>query len=282
VSLNFPLRALRGLLVLSFLGATRVAAADVQACVAHNNDGADRRASQQLLAARVAYRACVAEPGCPDVVRSECEAALSELRTSIPTLLVSILDEQQHDVIGATLKVDGRAVAVDGTPIEVEPGPHELVATGQGIDTAVQVVAVEHEVNRQVVLVLKAQLAQPTVEPETALAAESKPRSRVPSLVLAGVGAVAAGSFGYFALSGHSEYSQLEQCKPDCTRSAVHEVRVKYLLADVSLGVSVLAFASAGYLFFSAPRERVAARDALSVALTASPQTAGISLRWEQ
>ena len=279
----FPLSALNGFLVLSFLCATRIAAADVQACVAHNNDGADHRASQQLLAARVAYRACVAEPGCPDVVRSECEAALSELRTSIPTLLVSILDEQQHDVIGATLTVDGQAVVVDGTPIEVEPGSHQLVATGRGIDTATQVVAVEHEVNREVVLVLKAQAEQPTAESETPPAApKSKPRSRVPSIVLAGVGAVAAGSFGYFALSGHSEYNQLQQCKPDCSRSAVHEVRVKYLLADVSLGVSMAALASAGYLFFRAPRERVAARDALSVALTASPQTAGISLRWEQ
>jgi hypothetical protein len=283
-----PLRALTGISILSVLTATRVAAADAQECVAQNNAAADHRANHRLLAARAAYRACVAEPGCPDVVSAECESALSELKTAIPTLLVSVLDEQKHDAVGATLKVDGRDVAVDGSPIEVDPGPHQLLAVGQGAAASIQVIGVENEANREVELVLKGFHSAP-VSPDresqpggasSAATGLAKPRSRVPSYVLGGVSAVGLASFGYFAISGHSEVNQLEQCKPDCTRSAVHDVRVRYLLADVSLGVSVIALATAGYLLFRAPSDHAAAGSSVSVNISAAPQAAGFSLSW--
>jgi hypothetical protein len=285
-----PLRALTGILILSILTASRVAAADAQECVAQNNAAADHRANHRLLAARTAYRACVAEPGCPDMVRSECESALSELKTAIPTLLVSVLDEQKHDAVGATLTVDGRVVAVDGSPIEVDPGPHQLLAADQGAAAGIQVISVENEANREVELVLKglhSALVSPDRESELAGASPAAsglatPRSRVPSYVLGGASAVALASFGYFAISGHSEVNQLEQCKPDCARSAVHEVRVKYLLADVSLGVSVVALATAGYLLFRAPSYHAATGSSVSVNIRAAPQVLGLSLSWAQ
>src|SRR5882724_12860588 len=71
-----PLRILGGLSVVSVLTITRLAAADAQQCVTHNNDGVDLRAKHKLLGAREAYRECVADPGCPGVVRAECETAL--------------------------------------------------------------------------------------------------------------------------------------------------------------------------------------------------------------
>jgi hypothetical protein len=286
-----PLRALMGISILSVLGvltATRIAAADAQECVAQNNAAADHRANHQLLAARAAYRACVAEPGCPDVVSSECESALSELKTAIPTLLVSVLDEQRHDAVGATLKVDGRAVAVDGSPIEVDPGPHQLLAVGQGAAASIQVIGVENEANREVELVLKGLHPAP-ISPDgesqsgdasAAATSVATPRSRVPSYVLGGVSAVGLASFGYFAISGHSEVNQLEQCRPDCTRSAVHDVRVRYLLADVSLGVSVVALATAGYLLFRAPFDHAAMGSSVSVNISAAPQAASFSVSW--
>jgi len=96
------------------------------------------------------------------------------------------------------------------------------------------------------------------------------------------VGAVAMASFGYFAISGHSEFNQLEQCKPDCSRSAVHDVRMRYLLADVSLGASVVALATAGYLLFSGRSEPALTGSSVSVNISAAPQAAGFSLRWAQ
>jgi hypothetical protein len=276
-------RAVSGLLVLGVFSATRLAAADAQECVAQNNSGADHRASHQLLAARDAYRACTAEPGCPGVVRAECESALADLKTAIPTLLVSVLDAQRHDVVGATLTVDGRAIAIDGSPVEVDPGPHVLSAAGRGLSTSMQVVSVENEANRQVEVVL----SEPTPEPASVSASAGGSStlgapSRVPAYVLGGVGALAAVSFGYLALSGRSEYNALEQCKPGCTYSDVHDVRTKYELADVSLGVSVVALAAAGYFLFRSPHERPVTTGSLSVDMTAAPQAASFSLRWVQ
>jgi hypothetical protein len=285
-----PLRILSGLWIVGLLAATRLAAADAQQCVSHNNDGVDLRAKHKLLASRAAYRECVADPGCPSVVLAECETALAELKTAIPTLLLSVLDEQRHDVVAASLKVDGRSVALDGQPLELDPGPYELVASGQATSTSMQVVAVENEVNRQVELVLKAPEPSPPEagqglgqEHDLGLAAPPPARrSRVPSYVLGGVGAAAAASFAYFAISGHSGFNQLEQCKPNCSRSDVRDVRTKYLVADVSLGVSVVALAAAGYFLFRPAPERAAASGSVALDIAAGPQTAGVSLRWVQ
>ncbi|HEX3852745.1 MAG TPA: hypothetical protein VHW01_17400 [Polyangiaceae bacterium] len=279
---------LSGLWIIGLLAATRLAAADAQQCVSHNNDGVDLRAKHKLLASRAAYRECVADPGCPSVVRAECEAALSELKTAIPTLLISVLDEQRHDVVAATLKVDGRSVALDGLPLELDPGPYELVATGQATSTSMRVVAVENEANRQVELLLRAPSAwmpEPGqgLGPQRELASAAPApaaHSRVPIYVLGGVGAAAAASFAYFAITGHSSFNQLEQCKPDCSRSDVRDVRTKYLVADVSLGVSVVALAAAGYLLLRSAPERPVASGSVSLAVVAAPQSAGLSLRW--
>jgi hypothetical protein len=280
------LRILSCLWVVGLLAVTRLAAADAQQCVTHNNDGVDLRAKHKLLAARAAYRECVADPGCPEVVRAECETALADLKTAIPTLLISVLDEQRHDVVAATLKVNGRPVALDGQPLELDPGPCELVASGQASSTTMEVVAVENEANRQVELTLKALKnpvpgQEPGSEQGSALAAStSGPRSRVPSYVLGGASAAAAASFAYFAVTGHSKLNQLQQCKPSCSRSDVREVRTRYLLADVSLGVSVVALATAGYLLWRAAPERPAASGSVSLDVVAAPQAAGLSLRW--
>ena len=92
--------------------------------------------------------------------------------------------------------------------------------------------------------------------------------------------AAAAASFAYFAITGHSSFNQLEQCKPNCSRSDVRDVRTKYLMADVSLGVSVVALAAAGYLLLRSAPERPVASGSVSLAVLAAPQSAGLSLRW--
>jgi hypothetical protein len=73
------------------------------------------------------------------IVRSECESALAELKTAIPTLLISNVDEHHHAVAGATLTLDGLGVAIDGSPLEVDPGPHELAAAGEALNTTTRV-----------------------------------------------------------------------------------------------------------------------------------------------
>jgi hypothetical protein len=108
-------------------------------------------------------------------------------------------------------------------------------------------------------------------------------RSKVPAYVLGGVAVVGAASFSYFALSGHSEFNTLNHCKPYCQPDDVRRVRTKYLLADISLGVSVVALASAGYWLFSAPKEApIASSTPVSLALAVRPGGAGVSVLWAE
>jgi len=270
------------LLTLCGLCAASPAFADAKQCVAQNNDGVQKRDEHQLLAARDAYRACVAESECPELVRAECDAALTDIKTAIPTLLVAVLDEHQHDLPGATLTLDGKPVALDGSPVEVDPGPHELAAASGELSSHLQVMAIESDLNRRVEIVLQApRAAEPLAGPAPGAAVHAAPRSKVPAYVLGGVAVVGAASFGYFALSGHSDMGPLNRCKPNCSPDDVQRVRTKYLIADISLGVSLVALAGAGYWLLSGPKAEQARSDhALSVAVTAQPGAAGLSVRW--
>jgi len=259
--------------------ATSPALADAKRCVAQNNDGVQKRDEHQLLAARTAYRACVAERECPELVRAECDAALAEMKTAIPTLLVAVLDAQHHDLAGATLTLDGKPVPLDGSALEVDPGAHELVAQSGELSAHLQVIAIESDLNRRVEIVL----AQPHADPPPVhtLPPRVESRSLVPAYVLGGVAVVGAASFSYFALSGHAEMGPLDRCKPYCNPDDVRSVRTKYLLADISLGVSLLALAGAGYWLLAEPKEPQARKEApFSFGLTARPGEARLSVRW--
>ena len=272
-------KALACLLAVAVFVVPALAAADAKRCVQQNNNGADLRGKHQMLAARAAYRACVAETECPAMVLAECDAALTDIRTSIPTLLVAVLDDQGHDLPDATLVVDGHPVPIDGSALEVDPGEHELTATRGTWVSHLQVMAIENDANRRIGIVLRAPEAAPVdVAPGPVLA---RRRSNAPAYVLSGFAALGAASFAYFASSGHSDFRHLDQCKPYCEAADVNTVRAKYLAADVSLGVSVLALAGVGYWLLSAPREApVATERPLSFALTAQPGAAGLSVRW--
>ncbi len=274
--------ALSCLLIACGLCGAAPAFADAKQCVAQNNDGAQKRDEHHLLAAREAYRACVAETECPDMVRSECDSAVADLKTAVPTLLVAVVDELHHDLAGATLTLDGQPVALDGSALEVDPGPHELGATRGELSKKLQIIAIESDLNRRVEIVLQA----PHTDVEFAVpqtgASASPRRSKLPAYLLGGVAVLGAASFSYFALSGHSELAgTLDHCKPYCPADEVRSVRTKYLLADISLGVSLVSLGGAGYWLLSTPKEapKTSSRS-FSVALAARPGGAGLTLRW--
>lgn len=265
------------LLVGSVLFTTGAARADAKQCVLHNNDGAQLRDEHRLLAARDAYRACLAEPGCPEIVRSECDAALADIKAALPTLIVAVLDERGHDLPGVALSLDGKPLVHDGSTIEVDPGPHRLVASKGGLRTQLEVMAIENDINRRVQLVM-----EPPREKVAAAAAIAPRPANWPMYALGGVAAVGAASFGYFALSGRSDVNALARCKPSCNADDVQAARNKYLAADISLGVSLVALASAGYLFFTRPEAPPARESAFSFDVNPRSDGASLSVRWVQ
>jgi len=278
-------RLVAGWISLSSLLSAGNALADAKQCVAQNNDGAQARDEHRLIAAREAYRACVAERDCPEMVRSECDNALNDLKTAIPTLLVAVVDEQQHDIAGATLTLDGKPIALDGSTIEVDPGSHQLVAKSGELSSELQVVAIESDLNRRVELVLHSPQMEPPKPAPANDAAAPAVRSKVPAYVLGGVGVAGLASFGLFAGMGYSKKTgTLDACKPYCNPSDVKAVRTDYLVADMSLAVSLVSLAGAGYLLLTSPKEtpRASVQRPFSVGLAAAPGLAALSLRWTE
>jgi len=276
-------RVFSGLIGLSSLLTVGHALADAKQCVAQNNDGAQKRDEHHLIAARDAYRACVAERECPEIIRSECDNALNDLKTAIPTLLVAVLDDQQHDIAGATLTLDGNPIALDGSTIEVDPGAHQLIAKSGDLTSELQVVAIESDLNRRVELVLHSpHVDQPSPAPVTDVP-PAPPRSKAPAYILGGVGVAGLASFGIFAASGYSKKTgTLDNCKPYCATSDVKAVRTDYLIADISLAVSLVSLVGAGYWLLTSPKETQHATKPrpFSVGVAAAPGLAAVSLRW--
>lgn len=61
------------------------------------------------------------------------------------------------------------------------------------------------------------------------------------SYALAGVGVVALSSFAYFGLSANAKKRELDGCRPGCDSSLRAPLERDYVVADVSLGVGLVA-----------------------------------------
>src|SRR5262249_40486702 len=72
---------------------------------------------------------------------------------------------------------------------------------------------------------------------------------------LGGVGVAALGVFSGFAISGLSARGDLDEknCRPNCPEADLDVVRGRFLVADISLGVSVVALGAATLVYLMRP-----------------------------
>jgi hypothetical protein len=75
--------------------------------------------------------------------------------------------------------------------------------------------------------------------------------------VFGAIGVAALGSFATFGVLGYEKHASLKgSCAPRCTSDQTSPVRVEYAIGDVSLGVSLVSFGIASWLFFTRPEAR--------------------------
>jgi hypothetical protein len=233
---------------------TSHAQADVATCVAAHSTGQAERNEGRLQSAKQAFISCSTSE-CPSAIQTECVALLAELETLMASVVFAAVDAQGADAVDVKVKVDGNQLLerLNGLPTTLDPGSHAVVFTWpDGFEQTQTVVVAQGEKNRRV------ELRRPAKKVDEAPAPASPPQAKktpVAAYVLGGVGVVALGSFAAFALSGKSAESAMDGCKPACTQAQVDKMRLRYLLADVSLGVGVAALGASGYLYFSAARE---------------------------
>jgi hypothetical protein len=72
------------------------------------------------------------------------------------------------------------------------------------------------------------------------------------AIALAGVGVLGAAGFAYFGITAKSDLDNLRQtCAPNCAKSDLDAVKQKAAIADISLGVGVVALGAAAWVFFA-------------------------------
>ncbi len=217
---------------------------DKQACIEASEEGQKLRSEGKLSAARAKFLAC-AQASCPTVVRSDCATWLGEIDGALSSIVVVVRDEAGTDVAAATVSLDGGAAgAVDGKPIQVDPGKHVLTVHVGANTTKVDVVAVTGEKNRAIVVKV------PRSAPIASTPEPPPPSPSVVPWVLGGVGLVALGAAGFVGYSALSDRNRLrDSCAPRCAQADIDGVERKRLVTDVLVGVSLVSLGVATFLF---------------------------------
>lgn len=229
------------------------------------------RSESRLRAAQTELRECV-RPECPEFVRTDCARWLSEVESALPSIVVTATSNGA-EVEDVEVEFDGEVLStrLDGKAVQVDPGRHVLRFTRKGEDSVTLEVTIrEGERSRRIPV----NFERRPPPPDSTLPAPAQvgPRYGFLPHVLLGVGVAGLAGFTTFALIGNKDRRDLEAtCAPRCDDAPVDAVHRKYVMADASLAVGVLALAASGYLFWSSARD--------STSATASPRVeAGVTL----
>lgn len=269
------------LAVLLYCGAARAE----EECAAAYEGSQVARSEGRLRAAQRELRSCT-RASCPEFVRTDCARWLGEVESALPSVVL-VAKSGGAEVEDVTVAFDDEQLLarLDGKAVPVDPGRHVLTFR-RGAQPPVSLVVVirEGEKNRPISVELAAPVpAAPPPPP----AADTAPRAGAGVLphVLLGVGALGVAGFATFGLLGMSDRNELEEsCAPRCDDARVDAIGTKYLVADVSLTVGVLALAASGYLFWSS-RDQTSSPAARSTAAVSggvhlSPRGGGGVARW--
>lgn len=239
--------------------APRVARADEPAldCPTSSEEGQRLRDKNKYVDARAMFRAC-SQPTCPAIVRRDCAKWLAEVDETQPSVVIAAQDASGADLAAVRVKLDERQVAsrIDGSPIAVDPGEHTLRVEADGHAPVSQHLIVRvNEKNRLIRVVFqdgpKPAVVGPPKKPEQGSEAP-KAGTPVAAIVFTGVGVLALGSFAFFGLTSKHDLGSLRtDCSPYCDQSKLDDVKSKMLVADVSLGVGIVALGIAAVLFLT-------------------------------
>lgn len=226
--------------------------------VADCTDAADRgqeaRDKGRLQSARERFTSCARET-CPAEVAKACRAWLADVVARQPTVVVQVVDASERDRTDARVTIDGAAsdAHVTGTAVIVDPGVHDLRATVGMLWATERFVAREREHGRAIRLVL----ADPPNPPAGTNAEPARREARrgggppLVSWVFGSVGILSLGAFTVLGLDGAATTRRLEAtCARPCNDPAIDATRREFLVADLALGVGIVALAAGAVLWF--------------------------------
>lgn len=229
-------------------------------------DGKLKQAREQAL--------ICAQPACPAVLVGDCTRWLLELERALPSVVVEVRDAGGRVLSEVSVSVDGQPLtsSLDGRALTLDPGQRLFKITlADGRTVARTVVVAEGEPRQRIGFSLPPRPEEPLERSDF-----RKKDQLSPFAYAAGaLGVLGVSGFAYFGLSGKGDERALEgRCAPRCTDADLDPLRQRYLAADVSLGVGIVALSLFGYLWLTSEQEPGTGLHAV-----VSPQGAALGLR---
>jgi hypothetical protein len=236
------------------------AAPTVDRCLESYDEFQQRRDDGDLVGARRALAGC-GGGACPLALQRECTESLKDLSPRIPTIILVAHGPRREDLVHVVVATEGVTLksSLDGRELEINPGPHKLRFESPGLIPVEQDIVVREREKGRVIEVTLAPIArtehsptEPTPEPLRTTAHTAS----IPLLtwIFGAVGVAAFGSASAFGIAGLSARADANRCKPNCTQGDVDRVNQRFLGADISLGIGVLAAAAAAWVYFTQAR----------------------------
>jgi hypothetical protein len=220
-------------------------------CIARHRQAQVERSQGRLLAAHEQLRSCLL-PECSPILREACASLLADVERETPSVVLAA-NSKSGDLLNVTVDDAGTRIAarLDGVPIRLDPGEHQLAFRAPGMVPLKKTVVLragdrDRRIAVQLEPIVPAGSADAAVPP-TPNATANTP-SHVLAYTLIGAGAalgVAAISVG---VSAANDYGAAEDsCAPLCSKDRGDPIHTKALVAD---GLLVLSLGTISYGMF--------------------------------
>lgn len=204
---------------------------------------AERRG--RFIEAREQLARCLA-PACPAKLKAECAPLLDDVGARTPTVILVCTNASDDLSRLGQVVVDDRPHLADGRAFEIDPGEHVFRLQSVQAPETLRRTVVEGGKGQRVAFACRG------IEPPP-VAAISASRPVVLAGTLAAVAAIGLGTFGYFGIDGLSSRAELEACRSHCSDRDVDAVERSFLVADVALGVAIVAGVAASIVWWTSP-----------------------------
>ncbi len=229
-------------------------------CIDAHVAAQEHKNQSQLVAAKKQLITC-AHDSCPATIRSECASLLEQVEAGIPTIVIKAQDGAGNDVSDVRVTLDGNPLVetLDGKPLAIDPGAHQLRFERAGSPPVEQEVIAQAGVKYRAVEVRFAAAGDDgsATDGATDPAAPSPDDSAAPAdasgispwvyvgFAVAGVGAVVGGITGGISLSQASDLK--DQCPNDgCTQDKSEDIDSMMALGHVSTASFIIGGVGAG------------------------------------
>lgn len=228
----------------------------IDACVDGYERGqlAERRG--KFLEARDQLARCMAA-ACPGKLKSECAPLLEDVRVRTPSVILVCAEPTADLASAGEVLVDDRQRPVDGRAFELDPGEHVFRLQSASAPQTFHRVVIEGAKGQRVAFACHGSSPVPKEpspnEPSPNASSSVAPSAQPVALTvaLASVAALGLGTFAYFGADGLVQRAKLDDCRGRCSDSEVDAVERRFLIADIGLGVTVLAGVAAGLVWWT-------------------------------